>query len=90
MLLYLIFVKTFEIILYNTTDVCIYINSKDDRLPNLDATRQSANAENTKQDVEPTRVRRHFPSNINKIGYIFFSVSCIYLCMSTLSICMHI
>ena len=55
----------------------IFINSKDDRLPNLDATQQAADTENDEKDTVPNRDRKHFPSNINKIGHVIFSVSCI-------------
>ena len=46
--------------------------SKDD----LDAIQQTTDTENNKQVVMPTRERKHFPSNISKIGYVIFSVSC--------------
>ena len=60
------------------TDV-ILIFSKDDRLPNLDATEEGAYAENNnEEDIVPTRERKHFPSNITKIGYVIFSVSYSY------------
>ena len=49
--------------------------SKDDRLPNLDATQQGADTENKEEDIAPTRERKHFPSNISKTGYAIFSVS---------------
>ena len=55
----------------------VFINSKDDRLPNLDATQQAADTENNEQDVVPNRDRKHFPFNISKIGHVIFSVSCI-------------
>jgi len=44
-------------------------------LSNLDATQQFADTENDEQVVVPTRERKHFPSNINKTGYVIFSVS---------------
>ena len=50
--------------------------SKDDRLPNLDATQQAADTENNDDVVVPNRERKHFPYNITKIGYVIFSVSC--------------
>ena len=53
----------------------MFANSKDDRLPNLDATQHVADTENDEQ-VVATRERKHFPSNINKTGYVIFSVSC--------------
>ena len=49
--------------------------SKDDRLPNLDATQQTADNENNEQVVVPTGERKHFPYNITKIGFTIFSVS---------------
>ena len=49
--------------------------SKDDRLPNLDATQQGTDTENKEEDIAPTRERKHFPSNISKTGYAIFSVS---------------
>ena len=55
----------------------LFINSKDDRLPNLDATQQAADTENDEKDTVPNRDRKHFPSNINKIGHVIFSVSSI-------------
>ena len=60
----------------------LFINSKDDRLPNLDATQQAADTENDEKDTVPTRDRKHFPSNINKIGHVIFSVSCITIICS--------
>ena len=54
----------------------ILIFSKDDRLPNLDATQEGAYAENNnEEDIVPTRERKHFPSNITKTGCTIFSVS---------------
>ena len=57
---------------------CIF--SKDDRLPNLDATKQVADTENAdlvqEAAVTPNKERKHFPYNITKIGYVIFSVSC--------------
>ena len=50
--------------------------SKDDRLPNLDATQRKTDTENKSQVVIPTGERKHFPSNITKTGYAIFSVSC--------------
>ena len=55
----------------------VFVNSKDDRLPNLDATQQAADTENNEQGVVPNRDRKHFPFNISKIGHVIFSVSCI-------------
>ena len=52
-------------------------NSKDDRLPNLDATQQAADTENNDEVVMLNRERKHFPYNITKIGHVLFSVSCI-------------
>ena len=60
----------------------LFINSKDDRLPNLDATQQAADTENDEKDTVPNRDRKHFPSNINKIGHVIFSVSCITISYS--------
>ena len=60
----------------------LFINSKDDRLPNLDATQQAADTENDEKDTVPNRDRKHFPSNINKIGHVIFSVSCITIICS--------
>ena len=62
------------------------VNSKDDILPNLDVKEQTAAAdtEHTDKEDKPNRERKHFPSNINKIGYALFSVSCSYM-----RICIH-
>ena len=57
--------------------------SKDHKLPNLDAAQQTVRAE---QHVMPTGERRHFPSNINKTGYIIFSVSYKYLEINHVSV----
>ena len=58
----------------------MFVNSKDDRLPNLDATQQAvANTEDNEQVIVPTKERKHFHFNINKTGYVTFSVSCIYI-----------
>ena len=59
--------------------LCAFVNSKDDRLPNLDATQQVADTENNEQIDVPTRERKHFHANINKIGHVIFSVSCIIM-----------
>jgi len=44
--------------------------SEDDKLPNLDVT-----ATTSDEQVVPVRERKHFHSNVNKTGYIIFSVS---------------
>ena len=69
-----------------STDIlCHFHYSKDDRLPNLDATQRTTDTENNSQVVIPTGERKHFPSNITKIGYAIFSVSCTYY----MSMCCH-
>ena len=55
---------------------CVSSISKDDRLPNLDATQRTADNESNEQAVIPTGERKHFPYNITKIGYTIFSVRC--------------
>ena len=57
------------------TSLCVSVNSKDDRLPNLDATQQAADTEDKEQVAVPNRERKHFASNIDKTGYVIFSVS---------------
>ena len=51
----------------------LHCSSKDDRLPNLDATQQQGDVQEDAQETKPTKVRKHFPSNINKIGHVIFS-----------------
>ena len=53
----------------------ICLISKDDRLPNLDATQGGDYTETNEEEIVPTRERKHFPSNITKTGYTIFSVS---------------
>ena len=48
---------------------------KHDGLPNSDATKQATDTENNGQIMVPPRERNAFPSNINKKGYVIFSVS---------------
>ena len=62
----------------STYVVCHFHYSRDDRLPNLDATQRTTDTENKSQVVIPTGERKHFPSNITKTGYAIFSVSCTY------------
>ena len=52
-----------------------FLCSKDDRLPNLDATQQTVDKESNEETVMATRERKHFPHNITKTGYVIFSVS---------------
>ncbi len=51
----------------------LHCSSQDDRLPNLDATRQVADTVNDKQKVADVRYRKHFPRNNDKQGYMLFS-----------------
>ena len=57
------------------SSIIFTFNSKDDRLPNMDAKKQAADFENDEEVALPTRERKHFPSNNGKIGYIIFTVS---------------
>ena len=50
----------------------LHCSSKDDRLPNLDATQQPDEKAHN-EDVVPNRDRKHFPHNISKIGHVIFS-----------------
>ena len=47
--------------------------SEDEKLPNLDVT-----ATTSSEQVVPVRERKHFHFNINKTGYVIFSVSYAY------------
>ena len=51
---------------------------ENDGLPNLDATDQATDAESNEQAMVLTRERNSFTFNINKEGYVIFSVSCTY------------
>ena len=53
--------------------------SRDDRLPNLDATQAGPDTAENNEEFVPTGERKHFPSNITKTGYVIFSVSCLYM-----------
>jgi len=44
--------------------------SEDEKLPNLDVTATTSN-----EQVVPVRERKHFRSNIDKTGFVIFSVS---------------
>ena len=48
--------------------------SEDEKLPNLDVT-QGASAITSNEQAVITRERKHFRSNIDKTGYVIFSVS---------------
>ena len=65
---------TNDFILYQILFAFVY--SKDDRLPNSDATQQAVDTKDNEKSVAPARETKHFPSNIDKTGYVIFSVSC--------------